>query len=481
MEINQDALKRTGNLTRIVSFITAKFQAYGNALIKPTDAASLAVFRLLFGGLMVWEVYRYHQYNRIYYYYIEPKFFFPYELFPFIAPLPGQGMYLVFFVMGLAALALAVGFFYRLAAVTFFLTYTYVFLIDKAQYNNHYYLISLISFLLIFVDGHRWASLDQLLRPDLRTEIIPFWHLFILRAQVFLVYFFGGVAKLNSDWLAAEPIRTWLHNRAYYPVAGPFFDSEIGAYFFAYGGLMFDLSIGTLLLWKRTRLLAFMGVLFFNLTNKWLFSIGIFPYVMIASTILFVEADWPRRWLRRGWVEIPETPPRNFAASKAWVVGFVTVYVALQILIPLRHWLYGGNVSWNEEGHRFSWHMKLRGKSADIRIYVTDPITKTTWEFDPRQNLTDRQFDKMASRPDMIIYYVHRLKEVLEANDIPNPIIQVEAWASLNGRPYQLLVDPDYDLAQAPETILAPYDWIIPLQTDLYADGKFVPVEDIED
>ncbi|HRV91259.1 MAG TPA: HTTM domain-containing protein [Anaerolineae bacterium] len=481
MEINQDALKKTVDLTRLISFITAKFQAYGNALIKPTDASSLAVFRILFGALMVWEVYRYHQYDRIFRYYIEPKFYFPYELFPFVAPLPGQGMYLVFFVMGLAGLGLALGFFYRVSAITFFLTYTYVFLIDKAQYNNHYYLISLISFLLIFVDAHRWASLDQLLRPNLRAEIIPFWHLLILRAQVFLVYFFGGVAKLNADWLAAEPIRTWLHNRAYYPVAGPFFDTELGAHFFAYGGLLFDLSIGMLLLWKRTRLLGFLGVLFFNLTNKWLFSIGIFPYVMIASTILFVEADWPRRILRRGWVAVPEMPSSKSMANKSWVVGFVTIYLALQILIPLRHWLYGGNVSWNEEGHRFSWHMKLRGKSGDIRFYVTDPAVNTTWEFDPRQNLNDRQLSKMATRPDMIIYYVHRLREVLEANDIHDPIIQVEAWASLNGRPYQLLIDPDYNLAEAPEPVLASYDWIIPLQTELFAEGDFVPIEDIED
>lgn len=33
-----------------------------------------------------------------------------------------------------------------------------------------------------------------------------------------------------------------------------------------------------------------------------------------------------------------------------------------QILYPLRHHLYPGDVTWNELGHRYSWRMKLRDK-----------------------------------------------------------------------------------------------------------------------
>lgn len=453
---------------------------FSNWLVRPTDASSLAAFRIIFGALMVWEVYRYHEYDRIYRYYIQPRFFFPYELFPFIGPLPGQWMYVVFFVMGLSALGIALGFFYRISAITFFLTYTYVFLIDKAQYNNHYYLISLVGFLLILVDAHRWASIDQLLRPKLREEVIPFWHLMILRAQFFLVYFFGGVAKLNADWLAGEPLRHWLAGRADYPVVGPFFTTEAGVYFFTYGGLLFDLSIGFLLLWKRTRLLGFMGVLFFNLTNKWLFSIGIFPYVMIGSVILFVEADWPRRILRRAKLTMSSTATARVATHRTWAVTFVTIYLALQVLIPLRHWLYPDNPSWTEEGHRFAWHMKLRGKSADVFIYVTDPDTNHTWQADLRRDLTSRQIDKMSTRPDMLIYYIHYLKDKLEANGIENPVIRVDAWASLNGRPYQQIVEPHVNLAEKPLTIFAPSDWILPLQVDLFAEGDYVSLDELD-
>jgi hypothetical protein len=262
MQIAQGTPARHSDID-LVAFIQKKIRAISGILVMPVDASSLATFRVLFGALMLWEVYRYHDYDRIFRYYIAPDFLFPYEFFLFLSPLPGPWMYLVFFVMGLAALGVALGFFYRISAFLFFLTYTYVFLLDKAQYNNHYYLISLLAFLLICVDAHRWASIDQKLRPRLHEEFVPFWHLFILRAQVFLVYFFGGVAKLNSDWLAGEPMRAWLANRADYPLVGQFFTTEAGVYFFTYGGLLFDLGVGWLLVWKRTRFLAFLGVLFF--------------------------------------------------------------------------------------------------------------------------------------------------------------------------------------------------------------------------
>jgi hypothetical protein len=330
------------------------------------------------------------------------------------------------------------------------------------------------------MDAHRWASIDQLLRPKLQAEFVPFWSLFLLRAQFFVVYFYGGVAKLNPDWLVGEPMRAWLQNRADYPLVGPFFTSGAGVWFFSYGGLLFDLSIGFLLVWRRTRLLAFLGVLFFNLTNKWLFSIGIFPYVMIAATILFVEADGPRRVLRRANFHVPERLPGNLKIYRPLVLGFVAIYLGLQILIPLRHWLYPGNVSWSEQGHRFSWHMKLRGKSAKIGITVTDPKTNQSWQIDPRQDLNSRQLSKMASRPDMIIYYVHSLKERLEQQGIHNPIIRVDSWASLNGRPYQQMIDPNVNLAEEPLTILANADWILPLETDLPISDRYMTFESDE-
>lgn len=433
----------------------------------PVDAASIGAFRLLFGALMVWEVGRYFHYDFIGRYYVEPRFHFTYEFFPFVAPLPGQGMYWLFGAMGLFALGLALGFYTRWSALLFFLSYTYVFLLDKTPYNNHYYLISLLSFLLIWVDARRWLSLDRWRKRISGPQTIPFWQLFMLRAQFFIVYFYGGLAKLNRDWLMGEPVRLWLAERSHYPLLGPFFETEAAVYFFGYGGLLFDLTIGFLLLWRPTRLLAFGGLLFFHLMNNWLFSIGIFPFLALAATILFVEPDWPRRMLSKFYQPISAPPLTQPARLNLWTLSFISLYLALQLLIPLRHWLYPGEVSWTEEGHRFAWHMKLRDKEARLELKVIDPWTGQIWNANLAEDLTADQIEKMGIRPDMILQYTHYLREKLIQTGLNNPIIIANAWASLNGRPFQQLIDPRVNLAQVQPHLFAPSPWILPLTTEL--------------
>lgn len=452
-------------------------------LLRPVDGASLALFRSLFGALMVWEVVRYFNLGRITRYYVDPGFYFTYDLFPFLAPLPETGMVLVFLAMGLAALGLTLGLFYRASALLFFLLYTYVFLLDKAQYNNHFYLICLLSFLLIFVDARRWLAADRLWQPGLRSNRVPYWHLFIFRAQLVIVYFYAGVAKLNGDWLRGEPVRAWLAARFNYPVLGPFFTTEWTTFLFSYGGLFFDLFIGFLLWWRRTRPFAVVAVLGFHLMNEWLFSIGIFPYLMLASTVLFAEPDWPRRVVARLGERLGLASNRPAAAEavgrapgqRAAALGFVALFLAVQVLAPLRHWLYPGNVSWTEQGHRFAWHMKLRDKESRIVFFITDPDRGETWQADLRADLTLRQIGKMASRPDMILQYAHHLKRTLQRAGLERPIIKVEAMASLNGRPAQRLVDPTVNLAEMPYRPWAHSAWILPLETQLSTGPPLLP------
>ncbi len=443
-------------------------------LLRPTDPSSLALFRIVFGALMIWEVYRYFQYDRVFRYYVQPHFYFTYELFPMVTPWPEPWMSIHFIAMALFAAGIMLGLFYRYSAFLFFIFYSYVFLLDKAQHNNHYYLIILIAFLLTCVDAHRWLSVDQWWR-NRRAEspppdLVPFWHLFILRAQIVIVYFYAGVAKINADWLAGEPMRTWLANRSDYPFLGDFFLTETGVYFFTYGGLLFDLFIGFFLLWRVTRPLAFVGVLFFNSMNKWLFSIGIFPYMMVGTLALFIEPDTPRRLLKRLLpAASPESsrPPLQIGYP-AFALSFVAIFLTIQIMLPLRHWLYPGHVSWTEEGHRFSWHMKLRGKDAQVIFYVTNPETNEMWEVEIGDRLTSRQYRKMSTRPDMIIQFAHHIRdEFHHSGVIKNPIIQADAWASLNGRPYQQFIDPAVDLAQESRSLFVHSEWIVPLQTEL--------------
>ncbi|MBM4268372.1 MAG: HTTM domain-containing protein [Deltaproteobacteria bacterium] len=445
---------------------------------RPIDAASLGAFRMLFGGLMLFEVLHYFDSNRIERYYLEPKLHFPYEFFPFVRPWPGPWMYAHFALMAAGAIGILLGLLYRWSALVFLLTYAWVFLIDKTYYNNHYYLITLMGLLFCLLPADRWASLDARRRGGNEPEVVPWWTVFLLRAQIMIVYVYGGIAKLNPDWLAGEPMRGWLHKRASYPVVGPFFTTEAAAWFFTYGGLFFDLSIGFLLLWRRTRWLAVALIVFFNATNAWMFSIGVFPFLMLATTTLFFEPDWPRRALaalgrllgRRELAELAEPPPtlpREGAPASGAIVAFLSVYLALQILVPFRHFLYPGEVSWNEDGHRFSWHMKLRDKEGRLRLWATDPTTGKTWEIDYRKDLNVKQRSRVRVLPDMLLQYVGYVKEDLRAGGIESPIIRAEMEVSLNRRRGQPLVDASLDLASVEATLLASSWWVAPFDPDV--------------
>lgn len=139
--------------------------------------------------------------------------------------------------MGIIALCLILGLFYRICAILFFLMITYIFLLEKAIYLNHLYLVCLIAFLMIFVPASRSFSLDVLRKSNHRMRFIPAWSIWLLRFQVGVPYFFGGVAKLNSDWLHGEPLRAWLAARTDFPFLGQFFTNEVFVLFMAYSAL----------------------------------------------------------------------------------------------------------------------------------------------------------------------------------------------------------------------------------------------------
>ncbi len=127
---------------------------------KETKIWPLVTFRIVFGVLMLFAVLRFWSKGWIHELYIAPDFHFKYFGFEWVTPFTGNGMYWVFALMGLAALCIALGFFYRISAALFFLSFTYVELLDVANYLNHYYFVSLVAFLLIFFPAHRQVSLD---------------------------------------------------------------------------------------------------------------------------------------------------------------------------------------------------------------------------------------------------------------------------------------------------------------------------------
>ena len=147
----------------------------------PIPIAPLIVFRVLFGITMVFSIVRFFMKGWIYDLYVQPSFFFSYYGFSWVQPLGEVGMYALFVTMFGAACAIMLGWRYRVATVLFFLTFTYVELLDKSNYLNHYYFVSIIAFLLIWVPANRAFSLDVRRDSALLRSHVPAWTINIFK------------------------------------------------------------------------------------------------------------------------------------------------------------------------------------------------------------------------------------------------------------------------------------------------------------
>lgn len=422
---------------------------------QPVDGASLAAFRMAFGALMLVALARHLANGWVTTFYVEPRVFFPYPGLEWIVPLPAAGMYALYAGLAVGAAAIAVGWRTRGAAALFGLGFTYVHLIDRATYLNHYYLVSLVSALLVVVPAAATWSLDA--RRHGATAV-PAWAVWLLRAQLAVVYVFGAVAKCNPDWLLrAEPLRVWLSANAELPLLGPWLDQPWVAYAFSYAGLLFDASIAPLLLWRRTTALAYAGVLAFHVLTAILFPIGMFPWLMVALTPVFFAPDWPRRLLRR----VPAAAPG--ASLPGWrpAPWLAAAWILVQVAVPLRHLVYAGDLYWHEVGFRWSWQIMVMEKYGRAVFTVTDPQDGGAWTVYPGAELTPLQEHMMASQPDMILSYAHHLAARFAAR-VGHPVqVRAEALVTLNGRPHAPLVDSRVDLAALPDGA-APSRWLLP-------------------
>ncbi len=449
----------------------------------PEDGAGLAVFRVLFGLAMARDAGHYISNGWAWAHYTQSEFLFKYYGFEWVQPLSDLGMLAVYVGMVVAGLAIAAGAFYRVAITYFFLAHTYAFLLSATHYLNHAYLINLVAFLLIWMPANRCFSVDAWRIERLRERATPKWCRFTLQAQIAIVYVFAAIAKLNPDWLNGVPIAQWLgYSAEHNPWAADVIASAEAVPLVMYGGILFDLLIVPALLWRRTRALAFLLSIGFHMSNAMLFDIGIFPWMMLAATTLFFAEDWPRKvpGLRRLFDDWPPVSTPTLARiGLLWVP--VSLWLAVQIAMPLRHHFYPGDVAWTEEGHQFSWRMKLRSKRGRVSFRVRDPETGDEWRVYPERMISPRQAREMGGRPDLIIQLAHHLAEV-ESERVGHRVeVRTDAFTSLNYRPLQRFIDRDVDLA-ATKMSLRHYDWILPFEwTETPQPDRFGPNPDDTD
>lgn len=358
----------------------------------------------------------------------------------------------------------------------FFLSFTYIELMDKTTYLNHYYFISILSFLLIFLPAHAYYSIDASKNEWLRSQKIPSWTIDALKLLLFVVYFYAGLAKLNSDWLIkAMPLQIWLPAKYSIPLLGDLLQQTWTHYAFAWAGALYDLSIPFLLLFRRTRIYAFALVVIFHLLTRVLFPIGMFPYIMIVSALIFFDANLHVKILNyiSKWFHITK---EQFDNGKAYefknaivrkaTIGFLGGFFLLQMLIPFRYALYPGELFWTEEGYRFSWRVMLMEKAGYANFKVVDPDNDRRFYVDNTQFLTRFQEKQMSSQPDFILEYAHFLEEYYKEQGISDPAIYVDSYVALNGRLSTRYVDPEVDLTQV-EPSLKHRTWLLPFKDEI--------------
>ena len=440
-------------------------------LQRPVDLASLAAFRIGFGVLLLVTAVRYFTHGWIAEYFLVPTHFFKYWGFSWVKPWPGVGMYVHFGLMALCALGVVLGYRYRASIIVYGLLFAYAHLIDETNYLNHYYLVMCVCGLMAWLPLAGMWSLDA--RRDRRVARgeVPAWMLWALRAQFGLVYVFGGLAKLNADWLLhAQPLSIWLGRSGDLPGLGGLLGTPAAAYVMSWSGALFDLAIVPSLLVRRTRPFAYGAVVLFHLLTARLFQLGMFPYFMIGGATLFFGAEWPRKALP--WpgsklrLELPtancQPAARPDTATAIWVLVTLGIYFAVQGLMPLRHWLYPGQMCWSEQGFRFAWNVMLMEKDGSVEFRVVEPSTGRVFHASPREYFTPYQTAMMSPQPDLVLQAAQVVAADFRARGVVEPAVYVDAFASLNGRPAQRLVDPRVDLARERDG-LSNKTWILPM------------------
>lgn len=443
-----------------------------NILYQPTDIASLAVFRMLFGALIMFETSRYIDLQTIVRYFNMQTFHFKFRYFEWVPALSASHIQLVFIAYGIAGLAILLGIFYHFAILTASLCISYIFLIDATNYLNHFYLIIIVSFTMLFLPAHKGWSLYAWIRKSKAQSTVPSWAMWILRSQLTIVYVHAAIAKMNVDWINGMPLTLWLTDFTKETGRDLFLAWPISIYAFAYLGLIYDLLIAPMLLYKPTRALAYCLGLCFHLTNSYLFHIGIFPWFMLAISTIYFDSDWPRKllnFLSNDRFKTSATTSLPAHLSFIQKVGFAAMitHLSFQTLFPLRGFLWGRYISWTEEGHNFSWHMKLRSKNGSILFTLKDPQTGRSELINPHRYLTKRQVSQMATSPFFIVQFSHYLRDLFtKPGEIPVEVY-VETRARVNGRKAQRLVDPEVNFAQITMKDHG-NEWIFPLRRPVW-------------
>jgi len=434
-------------------------------LFTQIDNSALVVFRIIFGLLIALEAIGAIFTGWIQRSLIEPQQTFNFIGFNFLQPLPGNGMLYYYALMGLFGLLVMVGYKYRISIIAYTIMWTGVYLMQKSSYNNHYYLLMLLLIIMSFLPANRFAAVDSRNNPSLRSISMPRWVWLVIVLQMWIVYTYAAVAKLYPDWLNGSFPSVLMKSKQDYWLVGEFLQQQWVHYSIASFGLLFDLLIIPLLLWKKTRIFAFVAAIFFHLFNSFIFHIGIFPYLALAITLFFFPSEKINKWFLRNKKKYYNLNEIKVPSYRKPLLLILSGWFILQIALPLRHHFFQDDVLWTEEGHRLSWRMMLRSKSGRSTFKVVEAGSRDTLYVDKSQYLSKKQMGAVNSKPDLIWQFAQRLKREY-AEEGKNVQVFVDSKVSVNGRPYHQFIDPKVDLAEEKWHHFKHHHWILPSKLD---------------
>ena len=447
------------------------FNKITDYLNKDVNPYPLSLYRIGFGILIMFSLLRFWLKGNIDTLYLTPDFHFSYYGFSWVKPL-GLYTYLLFAICFISAFLVMIGYKYRYSIIVLFLSFTYIELMDKTTYLNHYYLVSCISFLMIFLPCASYFSVDN--KENVK---VPKWTIDSLKFMIIIVYLYAGLAKINSDWLIhAQPLKIWLRAKYSIPLIGEtLLQQNFSYYLFSWGGMIYDCLIPFLLLYNRTRNFAFFMVIAFHVMTRVLFPpIGMFPYIMIFSCIIFFDSELHKKiidfikYLFRLKIKNAEkfiSSNNNFAYNR-FGIPILALFFLFQIMFPLRSNLYKGELLWTEQGYRFSWRVMLVEKAGYTTFKIVDNNSNKFYMVNNNEFLTPFQEKQMSFQPDMILEYAQYLGDTFKKRGFDNVSVYAESYVTLNGRPSMRFIDPKIDLYKL-KNDLKHKKWIIPINDDI--------------
>lgn len=453
------------------------FFSFMNFLFERVDNSKLIVFRIFFGLLMMVESWGAIATGWVKETFVEPKFTFNFIGFDWTQVLVGDTMYVVYGIMGLLGLLIMLGAFYRTAIIGFFVLWSLTYFMQKSHYNNHYYLVMIVSFLMIWMPANGYLSVDSNLNSRIKSDGLPRWNYIIFQILISCVYIFAAIAKINPGWMDNHflPLRlkssaAWFEQQFGPNLFSAYLNNPDLAQFLAYSGIAFDFLIVPFLIFKPTRTIAFVLALIFHLFNSLTLHIGIFPYFALALCIFFFDSSEIKRiFLPFKTRNIMDERILVSAVRKRLVIWFIIIFTAFNLYLPLRHLLIPDDVLWTEEGHRMAWRMMLRSKSGQGQFEIRLPNQEIE-KINLHHYLSPHQINDLRTKPDMIWQFAQRLKkEYQQKNQDSIQVFYKKSKVKINDGYYHDFIDSKTDLAKVKWSYFGHQSWILPSPVDYYS------------